>query len=98
MTEILEKAKAEPLEGYEEAKIGTLGAICRELQHVHGEAPFYLSARTGAQMLGVTPMTISRWLFLLEHDRWIRTVEKGGTARRPRQATRFRYLGGKEKL
>jgi DNA-binding transcriptional regulator YhcF (GntR family) len=80
------------LQGYEEARIGILGGICRELQQAHGQNPFYLSARTGAEMLGVSPMTISRWLFLLEHDRWIRTVEKGGTAKGARKATRFFFL------
>ncbi len=98
MTEILEKAKAHPLEGYEDAKIGVLGAVCRELQRAHGQNPFYLAARTGAEMLEVSPMTISRYLFLLEHDRWIKTVEKGGTAKSPRRATRFLYLRRKEEL
>ncbi len=94
MTEILERAKANPLEGYKIAGIGVLGAVCRELQQAHGDSPFYLSARTGADMLGVSPMSISRWLFLLEQDRWIGTVQKGGTKENPRKATRFKYVGG----
>ena len=73
-------------------KIQLLTALCRELQLAVGEGPFFLSTRTAGRLLGVSPMTISRWLFLLESDEVIRVVAKGGTAQTVRKATRFNYI------
>ena len=69
-----------------------LASLCRKLFNKSKPNPFFLTVRTGARLFNVTPMTISRWLFLLEIDEFIQTIEKGGTAERPRKATRFRYI------
>lgn len=74
------------------SKLKILASLCRELQRAAGKNPFFLTVRTGARLLSVKPMTISRWLFLLESDGILRTVEKGGTTENPRKATRFRYI------
>ncbi|MFH1613803.1 MAG: bifunctional DNA primase/polymerase [Planctomycetota bacterium] len=98
MAQIFEKAiQLEPseiaVEKYpEHAKLKILASLCRELQRAAGRNPFFLRVRTGASLLSVTPMTISRWLFLLESDGILRTVEKGGTRENPRKATLFRYI------
>jgi hypothetical protein len=55
-----------------------------------GEGPFYLSVRTGERLLGVDKSTVSRWLFLLVHDRILDLVSVGN--QRERKASRFRYI------
>jgi len=92
MPMILERSQANPLDGYDDPRIGVLAGICRELHKVV-DGCFYLATRAAGELLHVSPMTISRWLFLLEHDGLIRTVEKGGTPENPRKASRFVYLG-----
>ena len=69
-----------------------LVSLCRELQRAAGDNPFFLTVRTAGRLLEVTPMTASRWLFLLESDGILRVVTKGGTAETVRKATRFRYI------
>ena len=96
MSMIHEQAKADPVKGYEDKRIGVLGAVCRELGALEQNGVFYLAARTAARLLEVSPMTASRWLFLLESDGMIQTVEKGGTRNRPRQATRFQFIGRRQ--
>lgn len=71
--------------------IQILASLCRELQRSSGEEPFFLSCRTAGQLLKVTPMTISRWMFLLEQDGFVTTVQKGGTAQTVRKATRYKF-------
>jgi hypothetical protein len=73
--------------------VRTLLSFCRALQTVVGDQPFFLSARTAGGLVGVHHATAWRWLFMLEREGWIRTVEKGGTEAQPRRATRFRFLG-----
>lgn len=73
-------------------KLKTLVSLCQELQRAAGDNPFFLTTRTAARLLKVTPMTISRWLFLLETDDILKVIAKGGTAKAPRKATRFRYI------
>ena len=98
MAQIFEKTiQLEPpkvaVEKYpEHNKLKLLVSLCRELQRAAGENPFFLTVRTAGRLLDVAPMTISRWLFLLETDELIQTIEKGGTKENPRKATRFRYI------
>ena len=74
---------------YEDEPIRRLVALCREL----GAAgrPFYLSCRTAADLLGISHMQASRWLFLLAHDGVIVQLNKGDRAKR--QAAEYRYNG-----
>lgn len=81
------------LEKYPENKsLQLLTSLCRELQKASGEGPFFLSVRTAGRLLGVSAMHASRWLFLLVTDDILREVEKGGTAKTVRKATRFMYI------
>lgn len=73
-------------------RLQILVSLCKELQIEAGNAPFFLATRTGGKLFNVKPITISRWLFLLEKDKIIRTVAKGGTSENPRKASRFRYI------
>ena len=72
-----------------------LVALCRELQAlmIGEDEPFWLSTRKAGELLGADHTTAWRWLFILEQDGWIKTIEKGGTDKNPRKATRFRYTG-----
>ena len=78
---------------YEQEGLKDLLALCFGLQAIMGAKPFWLSTRTAGRLLSVPHMKAWRWLFLLEEDRWIETVAKGGTKENPYKATRFRYLG-----
>lgn len=73
-------------------KLIVLISLCRELQRAAGDGPFYLSCRTAARLLDVSPKHVSRWFFLLEDEDVLRVVVKGGTRENPRLATRFRYM------
>ena len=73
-------------------KVQVLVSLCRELQRAAGEHPFFLSCRTTGTLFGVEPMTASRWLFMLEADGILKTVDKGRTGKGARKATRFRYI------
>ena len=77
---------------YEQESLRDLVALCRGLQGIMGDKPFWLATRTAGRVLSVDHMTAWRWLFLLEQDGWIKTVTKGDQ----HKATRFRYLGGQE--
>ena len=98
MAQIFEKAlRLEPpkvaVEKYpRHSKLKILVSLCRELQRAAGGGPFFLSVRTTGKLLNITPMTASRWFFLLENDGILKVVAKGGTAKAARKATRFRYI------
>ena len=80
MEEALKKAIADPVPGlddYDQKALRDLVALCRELQAITGREPFFLSTRTAARLFGINPATGWRWLYLLEQDGWIVTVEKG---------------------
>ena len=68
-------------------------SLCRELQKADSKNTFYVSCRKAAELLHTSHDTISRWFFLLESDGVVKLVEKGGTAERPRKASRYKYLG-----
>jgi len=91
----LKAARDNPVAGvtYDNEDARVLVALCRELQASVGDVPFFLASRTAGRLFGVNHSTVSRWLFLLEADGWIKTIVKGGTPENPRKATRFRYTG-----
>jgi hypothetical protein len=69
-----------------------LAALCRELQRAAGDGVFFISCRKAGELLGVSQAQAGRWLWLLNHDGIIRTIQKGGTAKSARRATRYRYM------
>ncbi len=97
LAEVLERARALPtpamaMELYPgDKKILFLVRLCRELQASAGDDPFFLSARTAGRLVDVSAMMASRYFFLLESDHILKIVEKGGTAKNPRKATRYKY-------
>ena len=95
MTKLFEVAKQSPTPQaalrYEQGGLRLLVALCRELQRVSGDKPFFLGCRTAGSLLGVKHVTAWRWLILLAHDKIVEEVEKGDRAHR--RASRFRYLG-----
>lgn len=95
MEDAMQRARSKPIPNlpYDFQHMHDLAALCRELQAIVGDGPFFLSTRTAGRLLGVDHTTAWRGLFLLEQDGWIRTTEKGGTKTNPRKATRFRYTG-----
>lgn len=77
-------------ERYDTPETRRLVAICAALQHLHGNAPFFLAARTAARLIGVDHMTASRRLRMLLDDGVLRLVHRGTE----RRAARFRFTGG----
>jgi hypothetical protein len=62
---------------YEQPELRHLVAICRELQKAQGEAPFFLSCRTAAKLINVTPQQANRWLNGLVLDGVLKETDKG---------------------
>lgn len=93
MAEIFRRAAANPVGDYDDEKIRVLAAMCRELQAAAGDNAFFLATRTAGKLLEVDRQTVGRWLFLLEQEGLIQTVEKGGKGKAAFKATRFRYTG-----
>jgi hypothetical protein len=78
----------EAIEMFEDDKLRLVVALCRELQIVAGNGPFYLSARTLQGLLKQDGhATAARWLRSLCVLQVIAEVEKGGGNR----ASRYRY-------
>ncbi len=97
MNEILEKVEhefdengvpARPRIIFDNPKARLLYGICRELQLVVGEQPFFLSTDTVAELLSVSKKTAWAWLKTLEHERVIELVYKGHTGR----ASEYRFI------
>lgn len=61
--------------------------LCRELQQTAEDEPFYLSDRVGGNAIGVSPMTVWRYLKTLVADEILVVTEPG----RKQRATRYRY-------
>ena len=76
---------------YEQEPLQVLVSLCRELQRVHGDSPFFLSCRKAGQLLHVPFKTANRWLFLLVQDGVLDLVIQGSMS--GQQASRFRYTG-----
>ena len=66
---------------YEQPQLRLLVALCRQLQLVAGDQPFFLSCRTAGSLLGVDHTTAWRWLFLLKEDGLLEETEKGSGGR-----------------
>jgi Bifunctional DNA primase/polymerase, N-terminal len=77
---------------YEQETVRLLVCLCRELQAVSGNAPFFLSSRTAAALFGVDHATAARWLKLLRLDRVIHLVSQG--TKKTGQASTYVYRGG----
>lgn len=75
--------------GYRTAGVRHLIALCRELQVVAGDDPFWLSCRAAAGVLKTPPTNAHRWLWRLIHDQVIDLVTPGSRGR----AAEYRYLG-----
>lgn len=81
------------LDNYPDNKlIQRMAVLCKEMQKACGDRPFFLSARTVAGLLGMSPMQASRYLNLLVKEGLLEIKEKGGTKENPRKATRFKYI------
>lgn len=76
-------------EKYKNLSLRRLVLLCRELQRVSGDQPFYLACRTAAELLGINHTLANKFLRLLVYEH-ILDVTKAGTQR---HATRYRYLG-----
>ncbi|MFC1596319.1 hypothetical protein ACFL5Q_00035 [Planctomycetota bacterium] len=68
-----------------------LAALCRELQHYHGNDRFHLSGRAVAPLLGVSDVQAWRWLNTLEADGIIELLKK--YPRGVRRAREYTYTG-----
>lgn len=82
----------EAAQDYEQVEIHRLIAMCRELQRLAGDGPFYLACRTAGRLLEVGHDTAARWLKLLVMDEILDEVEKGGQPGTAYKASRYRYL------
>ena len=95
MGEILKRAvAAEPpavAMQYEQPALRLLVSLCRELQREAGRRPFYLSVRTAAEQIGVSPSQAATWLNGLVIDGILKLVRKGD--RRKRKSKRVPLCG-----
>jgi hypothetical protein len=64
--------------------------LCRELQRLAGNKPFFLSCHVGPKHFDVEPMTIWRWLKAFRQDGVVEQVQRGTPQVR---AGRYRYRG-----
>ena len=76
-------------ERYSSDSLCRMVLLCRQLQHVAGDEPFYLTCRTAGDLLGISYKLANKWTRLLAHDRVLELVERGKVGR----ASRYRYLG-----
>jgi hypothetical protein len=70
--------------------IRLLIALCRELQSIRGQQPFYLDCRTAGSLLGVTYKTAWTWLETLCVLGALKKVSSGTL--KNRKANEYRYL------
>ena len=89
-----ERAQQNPLPKvamqFEHQQVRLLVGLCRELQRAAGDAPFYLSCRTVARLLGHdTHTTAANWLRGLALAKIIKVAKQGGPD--TMKATRFHY-------
>lgn len=80
MNAIAKKATGEGIEKLE--------SLCRELQRIAGEEPFYLDCRTAGRLLGVHYTSAARWLRILCSGP-LERLRKGD--RKSRRATEYRF-------
>lgn len=88
----MQALKLEPPEcatRYDTAELCNLVALCRELQRVAGDKPFFLDCRTAGRLIGVDRQTANRWLTLvLTTDEVVKRTCKGCRGK----ASEYRYL------
>lgn len=75
---------------YDDQVLRLLVALCRELQCVWGDEPFFLSCRTAGELLHIDHRVAARWLKVLVADEILEEVAKG--APNTKKASRYRYL------
>jgi hypothetical protein len=73
---------------YPQAELRNLVSLCRQLQIVAGDGPFYLAGRTAARLIGVEHPQGARWLKLLVFDKVLALVHRGTRNR----ASEYRYI------
>lgn len=73
---------------YEQPQFRRLVLLCRELQRVSEERPFFLSVRTAGGLIGVSADTASRWMYLLQREGVLKLVAEATRHR----ARRYRYV------
>lgn len=88
----LEPPKTVAINYPDNRKIQSLAVLCREMQKACGDNPFFLSARTAAGLLEISPIQANRYLRLLVREDVLLIIQKGGTAGTVRKATRYRYI------
>ncbi len=95
MEDALQWARENPVAGldYEHPALRDLVGLCRELQLLHGDKPFFLSCRKAGEVLGVDHRKANAWLNMLEADGWITAIIKGREGKNYWKATRYQYLG-----
>ncbi len=69
--------------------IRDLVALCRQLQLIAGDKPFFLGCRPAGEVLGITHTAANRWIRLLEHEGIIVRTLTGTRFK----ANEFRYIG-----
>jgi len=90
MNMAIERATTNPVNApYGLPAMKALLSLCRALQEQNGKEPFFLSTCKVSELYGIDRMTAFRWLWMLEKDGWIMTVEKGNHTK----ATRYRFIG-----
>jgi hypothetical protein len=95
LNQIFNEAMAEPFpkcsEKFSTEKVRKLIALCKRLHWTWDPVPFPLACRPAGELLGVSHLTASKWLYLLVQQELLSEVMKGGP--RNRRASRYRYLG-----
>lgn len=79
-------------EQYDIEGVVNLVKLCRQLQAMAGNKPFFLDCRTAGRLLGIRHVTAWRWLQGLAADGVIEVVSTGSKA--SRKANEYRYVGG----
>jgi hypothetical protein len=75
-------------------KICVLANLCRELQFIAGDKPFFLSCRSAAQLMDVHFTTVSLWLRAFVPLGVLKLIKRGklGDDKEENRASRYRYL------
>lgn len=73
-------------------EIKQLAALCRELQRLNGDAPFFLSTRSAGEVVNVNHVTANKLLNSFVRFGFLKVVEPG-TQGANGSATRWRYTG-----
>ena len=95
LADALKRADALPIpkaaERYTDPKRQRLVGLCRELQEITPNTPFFLSCRTAGDSLGIEYQNANRWLMLLCEDEILK-LDDPGTRGANGRAARYRYI------